>query len=241
MSREQVREIMGRLTSAARAHAAAELGGRTRSVRGSIKREHRERRAEERAEREIQQRERCAERLSVLERAVVDRERRLGGEHPKPWDHAVLRALKFGAPVALPLEVVIPGVPRTKKNNNVRKHINGQSVQLPSRAYREYERGAVPELVVPHRGPIVARCNCAALIYRDVQRTAPGDQNNYTAAIADILEEAGVVANDSLIVAWDGTRFRYDAARPRVEVLLVAVDEDDNPIWPLGSAARRSA
>ena len=38
--------------------------------------------------------------------------------------------------------------------------------------------------------------------------------------VADALEEAGVVLNDSLIASWDGSRLLKDAANPRVEITL---------------------
>ena len=43
-------------------------------------------------------------------------------------------------------------------------------------------------------------------------------------ALADALEEAGIVENDRLIVSWDGSRLLKDAATPRIEVMLEAVE-----------------
>lgn len=45
-----------------------------------------------------------------------------------------------------------------------------------------------------------------------------GDLVNYLQALADALQEAGVVADDRLIASWDGSRLHKDSARPRIEL-----------------------
>jgi len=67
------------------------------------------------------------------------------------------------------------------------------------------------------RLPITDEVNCRALFYRDALR---GDAVGYYQALADALEEAGIVKNDRLIVSWDGSRLLKDADIPRIEVTL---------------------
>lgn len=72
-------------------------------------------------------------------------------------------------------------------------------------------------LVLPWRGNL----NCCALFYRD---RLTGDAVGYYQALADALEEAGIVENDRLIVSWNGSQLLKDAKNPRIEVSL----------WPAG-------
>jgi len=65
--------------------------------------------------------------------------------------------------------------------------------------------------------PIAGPVNCRALFYR---KTLVGDACNFCQALADALEEGGIVRNDSLIVSWDGSRLLKDSENPRVIVTL---------------------
>jgi Holliday junction resolvase RusA-like endonuclease len=118
-----------------------------------------------------------------------------------------------------PVKIVIDSPPATKKNNSQIVRVRGRLILIPSRRYLRYERDALWQLraIWQGRAPITGDVNCAALFYRN---RASGDLNNYTAALADILEKAGIVANDRQIGGWDGSRLAKDAARPRVEMVL---------------------
>jgi hypothetical protein len=80
--------------------------------------------------------------------------------------------------------------------------------------------------------------NCEARIYRDRNT---GDAVGYYQAIADTLEKIGIVENDRLIVAWDGTRLLKDAENPRVEVTLSAVAGANPPLFGLSVEETRAA
>lgn len=71
--------------------------------------------------------------------------------------------------------------------------------------------------------PITAPVLVELKLYRE---RATGDLVGYQQAIADVLEMAGVVKNDALIVGWpipaDGLPLRKDAARPRLELRITA-------------------
>ena len=71
---------------------------------------------------------------------------------------------------------------------------------------------------------IERRVNVAATFYRDALR---GDATGYYQALADLLQAAGIVANDVLCVSWDGSRLAKDAQRPRIEVVLTDVQEGE--------------
>ena len=70
-----------------------------------------------------------------------------------------------------------------------------------------------------YRGPKFAgEVHVRALYWLPDNRSKP-DLINLEEATADILEAAGIVANDRLIVNWDGSRIAgIDKYNPRVEI-----------------------
>ena len=120
------------------------------------------------------------------------------------------------------LSFTIPGPPRTKKNHGFRTK---SGKQMPSHAFAEWNSAAQIHLLEIRRrlfpaGATFYPVNCRALFYRDANR---GDAVGYYQALADALEEARIVHNDSLIVSWDGSRILKDAANPRIEVTIESV------------------
>lgn len=125
---------------------------------------------------------------------------------------------------------IIEGPPRTKKTSNRLVRVRGRHVVLPSKANETWARAAVLQLraacarllplsMTPPT-PIGVPVNCRAVFYRDANR---GDLIGYMQALADALEDAFVLANDRLIVSWNGTQMLVDRARPRVVVTLEPV------------------
>ena len=95
---------------------------------------------------------------------------------------------------------------------------------MPSHAFADWNRSAQFHLAPVARAlktAIAQPVNCRALIYRDALR---GDAVGYYQALADALEEAGIIENDRLVVSWDGSRLLKDADNPRIEVTLEAVE-----------------
>lgn len=136
----------------------------------------------------------------------------------------------------------IDGPPRTKKNHGRVIMRAGRRFHVPSEAHESWAESAVAQLrrqcekrklftakaerTVTIQGtcvkgmvPVVFACavNARARIYRAANT---GDAVGYYQAIADVLESAGVVENDRLIVAWDGSRLLIDRHLPRVEITL---------------------
>lgn len=117
-----------------------------------------------------------------------------------------------------PVHLTIIGAPRTKKCHSQIVRVGGRVRLIPSKQYLAYRDDALWQLKAAwRREPIDLKVNCAAVFHRD---RATGDLVNYLQALADILEDAGVIVNDRQIVTFDGSRLAKDAARPRVEVLL---------------------
>lgn len=128
------------------------------------------------------------------------------------------------------LMFTIVGAPRTKKTSNRIVRCGKFPKVLPSLAFVEWNKVAQLHLLnwktqmrqYEHLQPfpVTTPVNCRALFYRDALR---GDACNYYEAIADALQEAGIVHNDSLITQWDGSRMLLDRKNPRIEVELTAI------------------
>jgi hypothetical protein len=56
-----------------------------------------------------------------------------------------------------------------------------------------------------------------------------GDWMGYTQGLADFLEQRGILANDSLISHWDGSRLDLDRRNPRVELTITPYEDPDQP------------
>jgi len=131
---------------------------------------------------------------------------------------------------------VLHGPPRTKKTSNRIVQIRGKNGGrgftkiLPSEAHEAWHRAAMQEAllvkaVIRRAGvvlPLVGSVNVRAMFYRE---RLSGDAVGYYQALADLLEDAGIVANDSQVESWDGSRLLKDAGNPRVEVLLEVTRE----------------
>ncbi len=115
------------------------------------------------------------------------------------------------------LQYVIKSVPRTKKTSNQGVVIGDRARMFPSAKFRSFARSAIPQLRAQHIGqpPYREPVRVSATFYREANR---GDLIGYMQALADVLEDAGVVENDRLIVDWDGTRMTKDKDFPRVEL-----------------------
>jgi len=121
------------------------------------------------------------------------------------------------------MRLTILGAPRTKKNSSRVLTFGTRRKIVPSEPYLRWRDAAVMQIPRALRLPDQPY-NCRLLIYRE-RRT--GDAVGYYQAVADMLEEAGVLSDDKWIVAWDGSRLLHDKHRPRVEI----------EITPLASAA----
>lgn len=127
------------------------------------------------------------------------------------------------------ITLVIPGAPRTKKTHSrvVRAGYGrgGKIRVIPSEQWCAWAEAATLELAkikrrMPVAFPLRQDFNCTALFYRDANR---GDAVGYYQGLADLLQEAKVLADDVQIVHWDGSRLLKDADNPRVEVTLTPI------------------
>ena len=131
------------------------------------------------------------------------------------------------ADAPLRLSFTLDGPPRTKKNHGRRiwrknkKTGKKQPYHVPSLAHDLWFEKASWQMrqiiAAASWRALDVGVHVKALFFREAN---VGDQNGYTQALGDLLERAGVIKNDRLIVSWDGTRLLKDAERPRIEVIV---------------------
>jgi hypothetical protein len=126
------------------------------------------------------------------------------------------------------VRITIAATPRTKKTSN-RVFFIGERCPAcrrgklplikPSAAFEEFQAIVVPSLrkAWADRAAIDAPCRVSAVIYREALR---GDLVGYLQALADLLQEAGVVTDDKWITSWDGSRMSKSAEHPRIELTI---------------------
>lgn len=122
------------------------------------------------------------------------------------------------------LTLVLLGAPRTKKNHGRVLQRGKRKVHVQSEAHEAWNASAQMQLAKFRAStdwtlPIKSPVNCRALFFRDAER---GDFIGYAQALADALQEGGIVENDSQIRSWDGSRLLVEKANPRIIVSLEA-------------------
>ena len=120
-------------------------------------------------------------------------------------------------------QLVISGQPITKKNSQVIRCINGYPLVNQSKAYRAYEKMALKAMLV-YPGETIVGPVAVKVLYWLKDRRRP-DLTNLLQATADILEKAGVIANDRNIVSWDGSRIMGVSRNPRAEITIRPVSQ----------------
>lgn len=95
---------------------------------------------------------------------------------------------------------------------------------LSSKAYREYEKECLKSLKQYQYEAIAYPVEVTASYFMPNRRKA--DLINLEEATADILEKAGIIENDNLILSWDGSRIAgVDRDNPRVEIEIKKLEE----------------
>lgn len=120
------------------------------------------------------------------------------------------------------LNFTIDGPPRTKKNHGRVIKRGARKFHIPSEALEKWNNSAQLQLaklraktfaLIPVKIPV----NCRAIFYRHAN---VGDLLGFEQALADALQQGGIVENDRLITQWDGSRMLVDKVEPRVDVEL---------------------
>lgn len=122
------------------------------------------------------------------------------------------------------LRYEIPLRPVTKKNSQEIWKRGGRSFIVPSRAYREYEAGAMFYLRPKPKKPVGEAVNVKALFYMPDRRRV--DLVNLQEALLDVLVKAGILEDDcaKTVASMDGSRVLYDKQDPRTVVVISAME-----------------
>lgn len=122
------------------------------------------------------------------------------------------------------MKLTIPGQPITKKNSQqilVNKR-NGRPMIFPSKQFKAYEKVALAALGGPRHAPLFTG-DIAVRVSYYLQDNRRPDLLNLLQATADILEAAGVIANDRDIISFDGSRIMGKSPEPRAEIEILPV------------------
>ena len=117
-------------------------------------------------------------------------------------------------------EITIPGRPMTKKNHQqiLRNKRTGKPFVVQSESYQNYETACLWHLKT-YRGPKFTGPVRVTCRYWMPNRRSWPDLPGLYQATADILEKAGIIANDRNIVSMDGSEIMgVDRENPRVEI-----------------------
>ena len=132
------------------------------------------------------------------------------------------------------ISMTIPLAPITKKNNSqiITKKLPGgkqKPVLIPSKQYRQYEQQC-KDLIVQQGLLIDYPVNVQAIYYMPTRRRV--DLTNLHEALHDVLVKCEVLEDDNckIIAATDGSRVRYDKENPRTEVIITALETDDETL-----------
>lgn len=142
------------------------------------------------------------------------------------------------------LRVTLPGVCRTKKNHRRHVQVGGFLKVLPSKQHEEWleevlSYAPIIRSQLKQAGaqlPIACEVSVSATIYRDQDQ---GDLIGYLESIADAIQEPqfndrnkctrkglGLIEDDRQIVCWDGSRMLVDKQRPRVELEIEIIGDE---------------
>jgi len=129
------------------------------------------------------------------------------------------------------LTITIPFAPITKKNSQqiIMKKLPGGSqrpIIIPSKQYKEYEQKCKDQIVAQGI-KIDYPVNVQAMYYMPTRRRV--DLVNLHEALHDVLVKCEVLEDDNskIIVATDGSRVMYSKDNPRTEVVITAMENND--------------
>lgn len=116
------------------------------------------------------------------------------------------------------LSLTISGRAVPKKNHPVM--VAGRNLILPSKAFRAYEKDALKQLMAWGNQFVPGFVWVRAEYWLPDKRWWP-DLVGLMQGTGDILEKAGLIANDRNIVSWDGSKIvGIDKENPRTEIYI---------------------
>ena len=130
---------------------------------------------------------------------------------------------------------LITGRPITKKNSSRYVRGKGRSRLLPSPQFTAYEKDALWQLKI-QTGPTEPITTPVSLKveYYMPNRSGWPDLMGLVQATADILQDAGILADDGYIEDLDGTRIAgIDKLHPRAEIIVTELEKEKSTLYAL--------
>lgn len=120
---------------------------------------------------------------------------------------------------------VIPVVPRTKKNSQQVFVRNGRVINIPSKAYKQFENDCLKVIPNKYRQKINYPVNIKAIFYTESKRRI--DITNLLSALDDMLVKAEVIEDDcrDIVAGHDNSRVYWDKENPRIEVEITKINK----------------
>lgn len=124
------------------------------------------------------------------------------------------------------MKITLFGTPISKKNSQQIVRIGNRPGLVQSKAYRQYEKDCMKQIVGAVRIGVNAPVNVKCLYYMPTRRKV--DLLNLLEATNDILVKAGVLEDDNskIVISHDGSRVLYDKVNPRVEIEIMEVQHE---------------
>lgn len=125
------------------------------------------------------------------------------------------------------LHFTITGKPITKKNSQriVINKRTGSPFPLPSKQFESYKKEFLQQAKkFQPSSPLDVPISVATVYYMPTRHRV--DITNLMNATHDLLQDAGIIADDSskIVKSVDGSRVFYDKGNPRVEITIMAYE-----------------
>ena len=122
------------------------------------------------------------------------------------------------------LKIVIPILPRSKKNNQkiIKNKKNNKLMIIPSEEYKQYEADCA-YFLKRYELCIDYAINLKCTFYLPDNRKR--DLTNYLEAVQDILVKYKIIKDDcwKIVYSVDGSRIKIDKENPRVEIEITKI------------------
>ena len=131
--------------------------------------------------------------------------------------------------LAKTFKVTIYGNPITKKNSSRIIRKGNKNIIIPSKQYKDYEQIFITECMEAgiFNRLINYACNFEYKYFMETKRKV--DLTNLISATDDCLQAAKVIKDDdcSIVHSHDGCRVFYDKQKPRVEISIEPIGEEE--------------